>query len=98
MKHLSEYINESLSTKQKEIIGSFFSTMFKGTKMTKEQIKPILNNLDKNVVLEISKFFSETESKDYIAYDPGEDMFLDYDNNKERIVSQISEYISKFKI
>ena len=43
-------------------------------------------------------YFSENESQDYLSYDPGEDTFLKYDDNKEKILSQLSEYISKFKI
>jgi hypothetical protein len=72
--------------------------MFKDTKINKEQIGIILGNLDKEELLEISKYFSENESSDYLAYEPNEDMFINFDDNKEKIISQISEYINKFKI
>ena len=98
MKSLNVFINESLSNKQKELIGQLFSSMFKGSKVTKDQLVSILSNLDKDIVLEISKYFSNNESQDYLSYDPGEDTFLKYEDNKNKIVDQISEYINKFKL
>lgn len=98
MQSLNIFINEMLSNKQKELIGKLFSTMFKDTKINKEQIGIILKNLDKEELLEISKYFSNNESSDYLAYEPNEDMFINFEDNKEKIISQISEYISKFKI
>ena len=98
MQSLNIFINEMLSNKQKELIGKLFSTMFKDTKINKEQIGIILKNLDKEELLEISKYFSNNESSDYLAYEPNEDMFINFENNKEKIISQISEYISKFKV
>ena len=98
MKSLSLFVNESLSNKQKELIGEVFSCMFKNTKLNKDHILSLLSNLNKDIIFEISKYFSENESQDYLSYDPGEDTFLKYDDNKEKILSQLSEYISKFKI
>lgn len=98
MQSLLNFVNESLSTKQKELVGNLFSIMFKGTKINKDQFIIILSNLDKDILLEISKYFSKNESNDYLAYEPNEDMFLKYEENKERIISQIAEYINKFKI
>jgi len=98
MQSLDIFINESLSNKQKELIGKLFDTMFKDTKISKDQIIIILNNLDKEEILEISKYFSENNSSDYIAYEPNEDMFLDFENNKDKILGQIAEYINKFKM
>ena len=98
MQSLNIFINESLSNKQKELIGKLFSTMFKDTKINKELLSIILKNLDKEELLEISKYFSENESSDYLAYEPNEDMFLNFEDNQEKIISQIAEYISKFKI
>jgi len=98
MQSLLNFVNESLSTKQKELVGEIFSSMFKDTKINKDQFVIILNNLDKDIVLEISKYFSKNDSNDYLAYEPNEDMFLKYEDNKERIISQIAEYINKYKI
>ena len=98
MQSLNIFINEMLSNKQKELIGRLFSIMFKDTKINKEQFGIILSNLDKEELLEISKYFSENESSDYLAYEPNEDMFINFNSNKEKIISQISEYISKFKV
>ena len=95
---LYNFINESLSNKQKELIGQIFSSMFKDSKVSKEQLTIIFNNLDKEIILEISKYFSNNEQKDYLPYDPGEDMFINYEENKDRIISQLSEYIQKNKI
>lgn len=98
MLSLCNFINESLSNKQKDLIGQMFSSMFKNTKVSKEQLTAIFNNLDKEIILEISKYFSNNEQNDYLPYDPGEDMFINYEENKDRIISQISEYIQKNKI
>ena len=98
MQYLNSYINEALSNKQKELIGELFSIMFKKTKISKDQLIIILNNLDKDEIFEISKYFSENESSDYIAYEPNEDMFLYYNENKEKIINQIAEYINKYKL
>jgi len=98
MQSLNIFINESLSNKQKEFIGKIFSTMFKGSKINKETFEIILSNLDKEELLEISKYFSNNEATDYIAYEPNEDTFINFNDNKEKIISQMAEYISKFKI
>ena len=98
MQCLNLFINEALSNKQKELIGQLFSIMFKNSKISKDQINIILNNLDKDEIFEISKYFSENDSSDYIAYEPNEDMFLHYEENKDKIIDQIAEYINKFKL
>lgn len=98
MQSLNSFIDESLSNKQKELIGNLFSTMFKDSKINKETFQIILSNLDKDELLEISKYFSNNESSDYLAYEPNDDMFINFDDNKEKIISQIAEYISKFKV
>lgn len=98
MLSLNNFINESLSNKQKELIGRLFSNIFKNSKVTKDQINIILNNLDQEEILEISKYFSQNDSSNYLAYEPNEDMFIDFKTNKDKILDQISEYINKFKI
>jgi len=98
MKNLFNFINESLSNKQKELIGELFSKMFKNTKLNKDQIIQILNNLDKEIILEISKYFNDNESENYLAYSPNNDEFLNYKDNQEKIINQISEYIHKYKL
>jgi len=98
MQSLNNFIDESLSNKQKELIGNLFSTMFKDSKINKETFQIILSNLDKDELLEISKHFSNNESSDYLAYEPNDDMFINFNDNKEKIISQIAEYISKFKV
>jgi hypothetical protein len=72
--------------------------MFIGTKLSQETIKTILNNIDKDFILKLSKYFAEQDSSNYLAFDPGEDTFINYDENKDKIISQISEYIMKYKL
>lgn len=98
MKSLNQYlISEGLSNKQIELVGLLFSTMFNNTKLSSEQIKSILINLDKDVLQTISKYFNDNESENYLAYAPNDDEFLDFNNTKDKIINQIAEYINKYK-
>ena len=96
MKHILEYITESKLSDT--VFCEQFSIMFKGTKMTREMIETILNNLDGDFVFKLSKYFVENDNSTYIAYDPGEDMFINYNENKNKIISQIAEYLLKYKV
>lgn len=96
MKNLIQYITESKLSDT--VFCEQFSRMFINTKLTKDTLTIILNNLDKDFVLLLSKYFSENDASNYLAYDPGEDMFINYNENKEKIISQISEYLSKYKV
>ena len=96
MKNLIQYITESKLSDS--VFCEQFSRMFINTKLTKDTLTIILNNLDKDFVLLLSKYFSENDASNYLAYDSGEDMFINYNENKEKIISQISEYLSKYKV
>ena len=96
MKHILEYITESKLSDT--VFCEQFSIMFKGTKMTREMIETILCNLDDNFVFKLSKYFNENDNSNYIAYDPGEDMFINYNENKNKIIPQIAEYLLKYKV
>lgn len=75
-----------------------FSQMFKDTKITHDTMQIILNNLEKDFVLKLSNYFTEFDNSNYLAYDPGEDTFINYDENKAKIISQLSEYMIKYKV
>lgn len=99
MKHISEYlIDESLSTKQRELIVDIFNKIFKGTQFTKEQIFKVLVNLDKDMIQVISHSYTENDQKNYLPYSPSDDDFINYNENSDKILQNISEYISKFLI
>ena len=98
MQKLNSYLVENLTNKQNEIIGKIFDCVFKKTRLSKDVIKQMLSNLDKDIIYTISKYFNDNDSSDYLSYSPNEDEFLNYEDNKDKIISQISEYISKYKI
>lgn len=75
-----------------------FSQMFKDTKITNDTMQIILNNLEKDFILKLSNYFIEVDNSNYLAYDPGEDTFINYDENKTKIISQLSEYMIKYKV
>lgn len=97
MKRLNEYLIYE-SKLSDSVFCEQFSKMFIGTKLTQDTIKIILNNIDKDFIQKLSKYFVETDNSNYLAYDPGEDTFINYNDNKDKIISQISEYIMKYKL
>lgn len=99
MKTITNFINESLSGKQKEIIGEIFSKLFKGSSLSKDQIIILLNNIDdKEIIYCISRYFSENDTTNYLAYEPSDDLFINYESNKKKIIEQLAEFIYKYKI
>ena len=97
MKRLNEYLicESKLSD---SVFCEQFSKMFIGTKLPQDTIKIILNNIDKDFIQKLSNYFVETDNSNYLAYDPGEDTFINYNDNKDKIISQLSEYIMKYKL
>lgn len=96
MRTITQFINESkLSDK---VFCEQFSVMFKGTKLNKDTIKVILGNLNKDFIELLSNSFADTDNSNYLAYQPNDDLFINYDDNKETIIDQISEYILKYKV
>ena len=98
MKTIIKYIQESLTSKQGELVDDMFMNMFKNTKISKDTIKILLSNLDKDIISFISKIYNKNDSSNYLAYEPNEDLFIKYDDNKDKIIDQISEYISKYRL
>lgn len=96
MKTITEYINESKLSDS--VFCEQFSIMFMGTKMTREMIETILSNLDGSFVMKLSKYFVDNDSSNYLAYDPGDDVFINYNDNKDKIISQIAEYLLNYKV
>ena len=97
MKRLNEYLIYE-SKLSDSVFCEQFSKMFIGTKLPQDTIKIILNNIDKDFIQKLSNHFVETDNSNYLAYDPGEDTFINYNDNKDKIISQISEYIMKYKL
>ena len=97
MKRLNEYLIYE-SKLSNSVFCEQFSKMFIGTKLPQDTIKIILNNIDKDFIKKLSNYFVETDNSNYLAYDPGEDTFINYNDNKDKIISQISEYIMKYKL
>lgn len=96
MKRLNDYIFESqLSDK---VFCEQFSIMFKNTKITKDILKQILNNLSLEFVKKLSKYFSTEDITNYVSYEPSDDLFINYKLNKEQIINQICDYIIKTKV
>lgn len=93
MKRLTDYIFESqLSDK---VFCDQFSIMFKGTKITKDILIQILNNLSPEFIKKISKYFSTEDITNYVSYEPSDDLFINYETNKEQIINQIADYMIK---
>ena len=96
MKRLTDYIFESqLSDK---VFCEQFSIMFKNTKITKDILVQILNNLSLDFVKKLSKYFSTEDITNYVSYEPSEDLFINYNSNKDKIINQICDYIIKTKV
>lgn len=97
MKRLNEYLIYE-SKLSDSVFCEQFSKMFIGTKLPQDTIKIILNNINKDFIQKLSNYFVETDNSNYLAYDPGEDTFINYNDNKDKIISQLSEYIMKYKL
>ena len=97
MKHLSEYIIVE-SKLSDSVFCEQFSIMFKNTNISKDTLIKILNNLSSEFIRKLSNYFSTEDSSNYIAYEPSDDLFINYENNKEQIINQISDYIVKTKV
>lgn len=91
MKAIKDYINESKGRS----IGEFMTTILKGVKTPKETIADYLNNFEMKDLQEMSKYISETDSANYVAYQPSDDEFLK-DSNKEQVIDKISQYLFKY--
>lgn len=58
----------------------------------------ILNNLSLEFVKKLSKYFSTKDITNYVSYEPSDDLFINYELNKDQIINQISDYILKTRV
>ena len=90
MRELSEFILESKMTDK---TAAAMCDMFKGTKATKEVVVKMLNNIEGDVLKSMSDEFYRRDGKNYIVYQPANDMFL---ADKEGCANQMADYIVRF--
>ena len=90
MRELSEFILESKTTDK---TAAAMCDMFKGTKVTKEIVVKMLNNIEGDVLKSMSDEFYRRDGKNYIVYQPANDMFL---ADKEECAIQMADYIVRF--
>ena len=90
MRELSEFILESKTTDKTAVA---ICDMFNGTKVTKEVVVKMLLNVDSNILKSMSDEFYRRDGKNYIVYQPANDMFL---ADKEECAIQMADYIVRF--
>ena len=90
MKELSEFIVES---KLVDKTATSMCDMFNGTKVTKEVVVKMLMNVDSNILRSMSDEFYRRDGKNYIVYQPANDLFL---ADKEECATQMADYIVRF--
>lgn len=90
MRELSEFILES---KTIDKTAAAICDMFNGTKVTKEIVVRMLNNIEGDVLKSMSDEFYRRDGKNYIVYQPANDMFL---ADKEECATQMADYIVRF--
>ena len=90
MRELSEFILESKTTDK---TATAMCDMFNGTKVTKEVVVKMLLNVDSNILKSMSDEFYRRDGKNYIVYQPANDMFL---ADKEECATQMADYIVRF--
>ena len=99
MKTLNELyvqrVNES--AKDKAFVTNWAESL-KGTKLNKEQIVKMLENIDDIKRIKIlSDHLYEIDSKHYIAYQPADDMFISA-SNKSKVIQTIADYLVKYVV
>ena len=93
MKRLNDYIFESQLSDR--VFCERFSIMFKDTKISKDMLIQILNNLGADSIKKLSKYFSTEDITNYVSYEPSDDLFINYNSNKDKIINQIADYMIK---
>ena len=90
MRDLCEFIVESKATDK---IATTICDMFNGTKVTKEVVVKMLMNISSDILRSMSDEFYRRDGKNYIVYQPANDMFL---ADKEECATQMADYIVRF--
>ena len=91
MQTLKNYITEAKESGP----GSFLMTVLKGVKTPKETIVEFLMNLEMKDLKEASDYIDSKDSKNYMAYKPADDEFVQ-NSNKEQIIDKIAQYLHKY--
>ena len=90
MRDLCEFIVES---KLVDKTATTICDMFNGTKVTKDVSVKMLMNVSSDILRSMSDEFYRRDGKNYIVYQPANDMFL---ANKEGCANQMADYIVRF--
>ena len=91
MQTLKNYINEAKESGP----CSFLMIVLKGVKTPKETITQYLNNFEMKDLKEISDYIDSKDSKNYMAYKPADDEFVQ-NSNKEQVIDKIAQYLHKY--
>lgn len=76
-----------------EIITGMFRNASK--ELTKDAVKNMLTLLwNKKMLNKYSDYLSQTYTKEYVAFQPNSDEFIS-DDNKDKVISQIADFINK---
>ena len=101
-KHISDYIkskqiSESLSAKQKNLLGNMFVNMFLHSKVKKDDVKRMLGFLvtEQEILIAVCDYLNEYDQKHAFAYLPERDDLLNKENY-EKIIDNLAEYVVKF--
>lgn len=94
MKTITDKINESLTTKQSDIIVDLLFQMFEDTKLSNDDVYELFKNVDIEIIRKIEKKIYERDSQGFIAYMASDDDYLKQENH-EHIIRMFVDYIQK---
>ena len=94
MKNINLYITEQLNNKGRQISEILYN-MFNGSKLLRENIEIMLNNLDMNILHQFEIYIKEVDSENAFPHLVQDDEFLK-EENKSKITSLLSDYLFKF--
>lgn len=94
MKTINTYINETLTSKQSDIVVDLILQMFANTKMSSDDIYNMFINVDIDIIKKIEKTIYERDPQGFIAYMANDDDYIKQDN-KQHIIEMFSQYIYK---
>lgn len=100
MKSINEYIiYEKLTEKQQKLVGEYIVNLFKGSKLSKDKIKVMLQSIssEDNIqpLQEIEQYIEKIDKKNSFPYIASKDEFL-IKNNYNRIIDNFAQYIEKY--
>lgn len=96
MKSISRYIEHKMFESAKgDTQGELILKMFKGVQTSRDNITEYLSKLEMNELKDISKYINSKDSRNYVAFMPNDDEFINA-ANKPSIVDKISQYVHKY--